>query len=148
MMLNELKKNSHYFPIYSLLKSIDEPKQFIDKSLIKLNFSKADRANLDIIFWKNQNRITCLFERFEIFDEYLESKEEGDVLTTFLKEILSNKITLKEYISKKNVILKRELIYKTLLEGEIKEYSDKQNLRIIFPWTKYEVSEIIFDSWI
>lgn len=148
-MSNDLKNNPFYFSIYDLLLSIrEEPEYYKDESLVRLNFNKVKRPSFDIIFWGNQNRITCTLEGFEIFDEYLTNKNEVKSLVEFLKGLLSYDIILIEYFKGKKILLKRELIYKSFIEGEIKEYSDKQNLKISFPWDKVEKNETVFKPWI
>ncbi len=151
MSIEILEKNILYKFIYELvIKKIDLKPEIVfnDESTIVLKYEGHKKANFQICFWLNENRISCLLEEIEIIDEYIKNEAQASDLKNFIKEVLSHNVRLKFYKNQKDVLFKKSLFYTSIENEKIKLFSENQLFKIRFPWIKLSFQEKTFNSWI
>lgn len=143
-----LKNNIYYKLIYELFISLEpKPEVIYNKYAITLKFKAKNKINILICFWLDKDRISFFIKDFEIIDEYIKSKNQSKEIFHFLKNLLSNDVTLTEYTTSNNVLYKRVLNYWGFVEGSLKNISDIQNLKIKFPWIYLNKKVKKFAPW-
>jgi hypothetical protein len=104
----------------------------------------SDFYDFELVFWLNENRISFNIEDwYEIIDNYLENEKEAFIVFEFIDTIFKYEILIEEFIGNNNKVFKKNLVFTTKMNNQIKKSNNVQILHFKFPWIRLKLSKSI-----
>jgi hypothetical protein len=144
--LKEIERNLFYKKTFNILLNIglENLKINYDKLIISFSPKSTETYNFELTFWLNENRISFNIDKwYEVLDDYIQNEIDSTEIYNFINTIFTNELIIEEYSTfKNNKIIKKKLIFKSLVEDGIKEFNLDYNVKYSFPWVKFKLQKI------
>jgi hypothetical protein len=137
----ELKNNFFHKVIYSeIIQKIGVIKFKIEENIDFIIYKSLliDNYYFELIFWKNENRISVnVDDWYEFLDEYYNLDQDIHNTLNYLKTFFSNEVIIEEYSNQKNnIIVKKNIIFYGFINKKKQLLNIQNSIKFYFPWNK------------
>lgn len=137
----ELKNNFFYKVIYSeIIQKIGVIKFKKEENIDFIIYKSLliDNYYFELIFWKNENRISVnVDDWYEFLDEYYNLDQDIHNTLNYLKTFFSNEVIIEEYSNQKNnIIVKKNIIFYGFINKKNQILNIQNSIKFYFPWNK------------